>query len=151
VETGYEINRPQVIAEVVDDEVVAINLDSGCYYNLRDFGALIWLGVEGYGSAARIAAAFADRCGADREEVEDAVAGFLAELQREGLIRPSANGASGDGAAALHSISPRIAADGPGRFEPPSLEKFTDLEDLLLLDPVHDVDGQGWPHPAPGS
>jgi hypothetical protein len=40
-------------------------------------------------------------------------------------------------------------AGEPAAFEPPLLEKFTDMEDLLLLDPVHEVDGRGWPHPAP--
>jgi hypothetical protein len=35
-------------------------------------------------------------------------------------------------------------------FESPTLAKFTDMEDLLLLDPVHEVSpDQGWPHPAP--
>jgi hypothetical protein len=27
----------------------------------------------------------------------------------------------------------------------PLLRKYTDMRDLLLLDPIHDVDEQGWP------
>jgi hypothetical protein len=27
----------------------------------------------------------------------------------------------------------------------PKLEKYTDMEDLLLLDPIHDVQEVGWP------
>jgi hypothetical protein len=35
------------------------------------------------------------------------------------------------------------------RFEEPALEGFTDLEDLLLLDPVHEVEpSRGWPYAA---
>ena len=34
-------------------------------------------------------------------------------------------------------------------FETPVLEKYTDMAELLLLDPIHDVDATGWPHPAP--
>ena len=31
-------------------------------------------------------------------------------------------------------------------FEAPKLSKYTDMEQLLLLDPVHDVDETGWPN-----
>ncbi len=27
----------------------------------------------------------------------------------------------------------------------PIIEKYTDLEELLLLDPIHEVDESGWP------
>ena len=33
----------------------------------------------------------------------------------------------------------------------PALERFTDMEDLLLLDPVHDVEEMGWPHVNPNA
>jgi hypothetical protein len=26
------------------------------------------------------------------------------------------------------------------------LEKFTDMHDLLLMDPIHEVSDAGWPH-----
>jgi hypothetical protein len=29
---------------------------------------------------------------------------------------------------------------------PPALEKFTNMQDILLLDPIHDVSDMGWPH-----
>jgi len=28
---------------------------------------------------------------------------------------------------------------------PPKIEIFSDMQDILLLDPVHDVDQSGWP------
>jgi hypothetical protein len=64
----------------------------------------------------------------------------LGELEREGLIRPAERPAE------------RLnASTGQSRqFVPPVLERYDDMEDLLLLDPVHDVDAQGWPQPAPG-
>ena len=33
-------------------------------------------------------------------------------------------------------------------YVPPVLEKFTDMQDLILLDPVHEVSERGWPHAA---
>ncbi|HEY9704008.1 MAG TPA: PqqD family protein, partial [Allocoleopsis sp.] len=32
-------------------------------------------------------------------------------------------------------------------FAQPLLEKYTDMQDLLLLDPIHEVDEIGWPNP----
>jgi hypothetical protein len=29
---------------------------------------------------------------------------------------------------------------------PPVLERYTDMQELLFLDPIHDVDESGWPH-----
>jgi hypothetical protein len=37
----------------------------------------------------------------------------------------------------------------PGAFQPPTLESYNDMQDLLLLDPIHDVDDMGWPQKAP--
>ena len=31
-------------------------------------------------------------------------------------------------------------------FQVPVLEKFSDMEELLLLDPIHEVEESGWPH-----
>ncbi len=30
-------------------------------------------------------------------------------------------------------------------YATPTLSKYTDMEELLLLDPIHEVDAQGWP------
>jgi hypothetical protein len=27
--------------------------------------------------------------------------------------------------------------------------KYSDMEDLIMLDPIHEVDESGWPHPKP--
>ena len=64
----------------------------------------------------------------------------LRSLEAESLIRSSANGASASPPAPG-------ASDGAalGAFAPPAFEKFTDMEELLLLDPIHEVGDTGWP------
>ena len=43
-----------------------------------------------------------------------------------------------------------VAGDGERRpFSPPQVQRFDDLQELLLLDPIHDVSDQGWPHTPP--
>ncbi len=34
-------------------------------------------------------------------------------------------------------------------YAPPALETYTDMQELLLLDPIHDVDETGWPAARP--
>jgi hypothetical protein len=128
----YEVCRPHVVAETIDGEVVAINLDSGSYYSLEGTGAAIWEAIDQGAPVSQIGAALG-------EQVD--LRAFVAELEAEGLVRPATNG-----------LDPADRAWVPpeGPLEPPRLEKFTDLEDLLLLDPVHDIDARGWPHTPSG-
>jgi hypothetical protein len=70
------------------------------------------------------------------------VANFVTELIAEGLVVEASDRERGE--------LPALDV-GDGRLDVPLIEKFTDMEDLLLLDPVHDVDARGWPHAAPGS
>ncbi len=44
----------------------------------------------------------------------------------------------------MPALAPISAGDRPA-FEAPVLESYSDMQDLLLLDPIHDVDDAGWP------
>ncbi len=146
-----ELDSPRAIAQVIDDEVVAINLQTGTYYSLRGSAAAIWgLLLQGHsvaGVADRLGPLFAAEPEAIRIETER----FVAELVAESLVRPVAGpggGAIEAGVDGFDGDPVPDEADGPGRidFDPPCLERFTDMEDLLMFDPVHDVSGEGWPH-----
>jgi len=44
-----------------------------------------------------------------------------------------------------------LPAPEPRRpFEPADFISYHDMKGLLLLDPVHEVDAEGWPHAAAG-
>ena len=38
-----------------------------------------------------------------------------------------------------------LSADRRG-YEPPILNRYDDLQNLALLDPIHDVEEAGWPN-----
>jgi Coenzyme PQQ synthesis protein D (PqqD) len=137
----FEVSRPEVVGSVVDGEVVAINLDTGSYYNISGAGTDVWAAVEQAASAQEVAARLAHRFGVRVDEIAASVAAFMEELLTEGLIRPADRGAAG-----TEPTAGDVSADGKASFSPPVLEKFTDMEDLLLVDPVHDVTDRGWPH-----
>ena len=52
---------------------------------------------------------------------------------------------NGDGEPAA---SAPVEATERAPFVTPRLERYTDMQDIILLDPVHKVDSQGWPHAA---
>ena len=139
----HRVNSPRVMHETIEDEVIVIDLNTGSYYSLRASGAAIWHALERGLPDDEIADAVAARYDGDPAEIAAAVSELLRELSQEGLIE-SANGA-GDGQLAATATAPQD--DRPReRFQRPVLEKHTDMQDLILLDPVHEVDARGWPH-----
>ena len=48
METGKRLrpNTPMVISEIVEDEVVLVNFDSGSYYSLAGSGTEVWRALE---------------------------------------------------------------------------------------------------------
>jgi hypothetical protein len=138
------VNSPNVIHETIDGEVIVIDLKTGTYYSLRNTGAAIWQAIDGGAGEEEIVAHVGLRYDASDDEIREAVRRLLAELEREGLVRTE------HGEVEQATELPR--ADDSGvrvPFEAPSLEKHTDMQDLILLDPVHEVGAEGWPHPRP--
>jgi hypothetical protein len=137
---GTYTTKPQVIHETIDGETIIIDLVSGTYYSLQGSGAEIWNalaeGADRDGILATVAQAYAGESAAIGTAVDD----FLSALEAEGLIAV----ASPNGTAP----APLPKARGETPFAPPRLEKYTDMQDIILLDPVHNVDDRGWPHAA---
>ena len=137
---SYAVNRPQVVLESFAHEVVLIHTESCIYYSLNQVAADLWHWIEQGADAAEITRAAEARYAGDRVEIASSVAQFLADLEREQLVVPVA------------SAAVKLPADAPGEppaFVPPVVEKYEDMQDLLSLDPIHDVDDRGWPHGAP--
>lgn len=142
------VNSKHVVAESIDGEVILIHLGTGTYYSLDGVGAELWSmlaeGVAPDAAGERVAAGYAD----DPALVADAVRTFLEQLQAEGLVIE----ASIEIGVAEAAPAVPLAPDGPPeRFIQPTLNRYTDLQDFLLADPLHDVDEQaGWPHVRAG-
>lgn len=139
----FKLNSPDVACESFDDEVVIVNLQSGHYFSTRGTGAFVWQRLISGGTAAEIQTAMALAYEVDPAQVEESVRAFVAVLVERRLIVPAG--------------PDHVPAAGPARdpaptasklaFSPPSLETYSDMQDILLLDPIHEVDDTGWPHP----
>lgn len=138
-ETTYSINAPDVIAETIDGETMLVNLATGSYYNLEGSGAEVWSRLMDGATPRQISEALAARFIGEAGEIEAAVARLVDELQAEQILVESPP------RDAQPSTPPAEAVERRP-FVAPKLAKFTDMQDIILLDPVHEVDARGWPH-----
>ena len=134
-ESRYAINRTDVVDEVIDGEAILINLRTGSYYSLDGAACAIWerlrRGPADSGDVTRLVSRAAEHAGPGFAE---AAVGFLSELAAEGLIEPS-----DDPAPEIDDSGIEVGGT------PPVLSKYTDMEALLLIDPIHDVTPGGGP------
>lgn len=136
-DSRFTINSPQVVSDFVDGEVVAVNLESGTYFALYGVSALVWEALTQGVSQQEIH----DRLDVDDHRRADAAAdldAFVGLLLHHDLLRSRSDQSDTDGAAALEAVL-SVA------WEPLQLHVHSDLQDILLLDPVHDTTESGWP------
>ena len=126
----YSVRSTQITHQNIDGEVIAIHFDTGVYYSMTGSAAAVWEQLVGGASVREIAESFPDR----PADADGAIAAFLEELVREGLVE-ARDGSAPDG-----------IAPGPNAWAPPRLDKFTDISDLIMADPIHGVDEMGWPN-----
>jgi hypothetical protein len=141
---GYMPRRPNVISDLIDGEVVIINMSTGAYYSLDAAGALVWQALDAGLSVGQVIELAQQRYEAATQIIAQAVEQLVAQLAEETLI--IARGALP--ATAVAALPP---ASGRLPFAPPTLQRYDDMQDLIMLDPIHDVDESGWPNrkPAP--
>ncbi len=135
--TAYRMNAPDVVAETIDGEAVVINLDRGTYYSIRGSGAALWDALIAGVPTRKLVAEIA-RIAPEADAAKD-VEAFVNRLVGEELVVPAEGGGPVNGA---------VSIELPAAYAPPSFDTYTDMEALLLLDPIHDVDEAGWPQPA---
>ena len=136
----YRINSPQVINETIDGEAIMINLATGSYYSLDRVGGEVWALLEGSVPVDDIVVELGRRYDGAEDDIRRAVDDLLHRLSSEELVVPCDDGDP------VGAVSPEPAPAARPAFTAPRLEKFTDMQDLILLDPVHEVDSRGWPH-----
>ncbi|MCB0117275.1 MAG: PqqD family protein [Caldilineaceae bacterium] len=136
---AYRINTPRIISESIDDETIIIDFDSGAYFSARGVANRIWQWVEVGADLPQMIEGIAAEYDGDPSLMKASLSDFVEDLLARQLI-VSAGGSSLPSSVVL----PHDTAPTP--FSAPVLEVYTDMQDLLLLDPIHDVGEQGWPH-----
>jgi hypothetical protein len=137
----YRIQAGKIECETIDDEVIIIQLDTGNYYTLSGLGAFIWHSLGAQPTLSEIL----PRVNAHYEteatsQPQAEIQSFLNELVSENLVERVADAVSSAPAGDQAAPATRLP------YVPPVLERYSDMQALLVLDPIHEVDAQGWPH-----
>jgi hypothetical protein len=117
-----------VLAETFDGEAVVVHLETGIYYSFDRAATELWSLLKG----DRLLGEVAEHLLEDSERRPEArlaeVASFAAFLQAEKLAE-------------------FVGPLPPSPDQWPGVGRFTDMSDLITLDPIHDIDldGDGWP------
>ena len=131
----YELAAPGCVADDFGGEIVAINLNDGLYFSLRGLAHAVWQDLLA-GLSPR---AILDGLSTIDRSLADNTAIFIADLEGRGLIRPSTI----EETTEVPSSSAALARQGT---EPPAIEVFDDMAELMKADPIHDVNEElGWP------
>jgi hypothetical protein len=135
-------NSPPVVYETVEGETIVVNLETGSYYDLDAVGGYIFGSFEHGATVTEVAERLAVACAVGLDAARAIVDDFAARLAHEQLLVTATTGANGNGAAPPAEIA------APTQLAEPVLNKYTDMQELLLLDPVHEVTEAGWPTKA---
>lgn len=128
----YQIKSSAIIHETLDDEVIIANLDSGVYYSLREAGVQLWqLLVAGF-TLDEISTLCFDKWG---EDVTSSFEEIVSKLLADNLVSKTDQTAS--------PLLPDMT--WPSSYSPAIFANYEEMKDLLILDPIHEVDEIGWP------
>jgi hypothetical protein len=135
----FRLNSPDVVQEELEGEVIVVHLVSGSYYSLTKSGADVWKRLVAGHAAGAIVDHLTEITDGTRPIIGPTVDQFVADLVDEQLLVPAAPEIEGLPIAAAAPLAERTP------FEAPRFEKFTDMQELLLVDPIHEVAEAGWP------
>lgn len=136
---SYQLVSNGIVDEDLDQETIVINLITGIYYSLNCTGSLIWKGIREHFCITDIIASL-QNTQSDSAEVSSWVYSFIKALEQKELIQTSSTGFE---KRQFHLGNPNIELIAP------SFDKYEDMAEMLLADPIHEVAADGWPEIKP--
>lgn len=138
-ESRYRVNEPGVVSETIDGEVIIIHMETGAYYTTKGTGAFIWQFIESGASVRQIAEQVTGAYAGDPMGITFSIAPFITQLIDQKLITPL-------GARTAPPELDTTPRANKAPFVAPNLEVYRDMQNLLMIDPIHEVDDDlGWP------
>jgi coenzyme PQQ synthesis protein D (PqqD) len=135
----FRLNDANVIFERFDDEVIAIQLATGAYHSISGAGADLFALLPFEPTLPELAAALAEKYDTDAASLAADLRPFLEDLKTEEIIIEYSRDSRASKPITLSHSGPRVP------YVPPAIQPFRDLQELFLIDPVHDVGPMGWP------
>ncbi|MDH7445522.1 PqqD family protein [Aquimarina sp. 2201CG14-23] len=132
----YLINTPMVIADIMDDEIIILNMESGKYYSAMNTGAIAWQTLSNGYTIEEASEIISKHFAISNDLVLKDLNTISTQFLADGLIMTS------------EVKKPVINVDVSAykTYTTPEITTYTDMEKLLLMDPVHEVENMGWPN-----
>jgi hypothetical protein len=138
----YTTNTSKIAFESFETEVVLVNLDTGHYYVLSGTAGVLWRLLLAGLSPDEIGAALTARYDGAPDEMAAAAQAFADDLVQDALLIAVEQAGTPLDSSILGELA---ATTTKVPFEPPSMFKYTEMENLILMDPIREVDETGWP------
>ncbi len=132
-----------IMYELFEDEIVVINLEQGTYYNFDKVGVDIWQLIEKNCSQGQIVEIITRKYNINSVQAEKDIPNFISKLKEENLIEQ--NPEITNNSPVDFKDNSLLKDSGQKEYITPVLHKYTDMQDLLLLDPIHEIRETGWP------
>jgi hypothetical protein len=131
----YEVNKRKMFCDITDDFAIVINSETGIYYGINSFGTTVFENLIQGSVVADILAALNEIPGIPTD-IEQRLTVFIDELKEKEII------VSGPTAKREVNINAELAKADEFVF---NLAEYADAQELLLADPIHDVEEElGW-------
>jgi hypothetical protein len=125
-----------VITDDMDGEIIILNTESGKYFSTEKTGAIIWeMFSNGY-TIDEVINALSNLFSSQEEEIKKDINVFLSQVITEGLLKVSE----------IEKPNTSIELSHFNEYKTPKMIAYSDMEKLLLMDPVHEVENMGWPN-----
>ena len=128
----YEVVEPSAIYEYIDGEVLALNLQTGIYVQMKQLSAELFHAVA-TGRSTEMVSGAARNAGYSEAQIIDFDSCY-SNWVALGLLQVAR--------IAQHTDTESLSLIPGLQF---SEERWDDLSELIMMDPVHDVSPQGWP------
>lgn len=135
----YAINDSKVISETLEGETIIINLENGNYYSLNTTASVVWEMIVGKRTVDDMVGRIMGEYEVARQAAAEAVATFVEYLTQDNLIVETT-----EEEVSEIEVAPATPVTKQA-FVAPFATRYEDMQQMLLADPIHDVDVQGWP------
>jgi hypothetical protein len=130
---GYALKAATIVSEVIEGETIIIDMQTGTYFSTDGLGTVLWAAAQAGHSRQALVEGAAKAYPAAVDAGADTAA-FLDSLVAKGLLVETPE------AAQIQDV-----AWPAGDYAKAQLYAHSDMQDLIMLDPIHEVDNVGWP------
>lgn len=132
----YKVNESKMYYDIAEGQAVVINFLTGMYYGANLLGSAVLDRLQAGASREAVLAALCALTGCP-DDIEEQLDAFIARLLDLEILVPGPAETSKCGLIGAEALEDGFYL---------AIDEFAEAQDLLLADPVHDVDAtQGWP------